>query len=73
FIKIVVNADTSEILGITAVAKDAGELAATGVHLLGKTIAEVVDAWAPYLTMTEGLRLAARAFTTDVSQLSCCA
>lgn len=36
--------------GLTAVAKDAGELAAAGVHILGKTIAEVADAWAPYLT-----------------------
>jgi len=73
FIKIVVNADTSEILGLTAVAQDAGELAAAGVHLLGKTIAEVADTWAPYLTMAEGIRIAAKAFTTDPSQLSCCA
>ena len=73
FIKIVVNADTSEILGLTAVAQDAGELAAAGVHLLGKTIAEVADTWATYLTMAEGIRIAAKAFTTDPSQLSCCA
>ena len=73
FIKIVVNADTSEILGLTAVAKDAGELAAAGLHVLGKTIAEVADAWAPYLTMTEGIRIAAKSFTTDPSLLSCCA
>ncbi|QQE47799.1 mercury(II) reductase [Micrococcus luteus] len=73
FIKLVVNADTSEILGLTAVAKDAGELAAAGVHVLGKTVAEVADAWAPYLTMAEGIRIAAKAFTTDVSKLSCCA
>jgi mercuric reductase len=73
FIKIVVNADTSEILGLTAVAQDAGELAAAGVHLLGKAIAEVADTWAPYLTMAEGIRIAAKAFTTDPSQLSCCA
>ncbi|CAN5224994.1 MAG: mercury(II) reductase [Microbacterium sp.] len=73
FIKIVVNADTGEILGLTAVAKDAGELAAAGVHILGKTITEVADAWAPYLTMAEGIRIAAKSFTTDPSQLSCCA
>lgn len=73
FIKMVANADTGEILGLTAVAKDAGELAAAGVHILGKTIAEVADAWAPYLTMTEGIRIAAKSFTTDVSKLSCCA
>ncbi|MEJ1091696.1 mercury(II) reductase [Microbacterium istanbulense] len=73
FIKIVVDADTSEILGLTAVGKDAGELAAAGVHVLGKTIAEVADAWAPYLTMAEGIRIAAKNFTTDPSKLSCCA
>lgn len=73
FIKMVANADTGEILGLTAVAKDAGELAAAGVHVLGKTITEVADAWAPYLTMAEGIRIVAKAFTTDVSKLSCCA
>ena len=73
FIKIVVNADTNEILGLTAVAKDAEELAAAGVHVLGKTVAEIADAWAPYLTMAEGIRIAAKAFTTDPSLLSCCA
>ena len=73
FIKMVANADTGEIIGLTAVAKDAGELAAAGVHILGKTITEVADTWAPYLTMAEGIRTAAKAFTTDVSKLSCCA
>ncbi|EGD42762.1 mercury(II) reductase [Nocardioides sp. NPDC057772] len=73
FIKMVANAETGEILGLTAVAKDAGELAAAGVHILGKTTTEVAEAWAPYLTMTEGIRIAAKAFTTDVSKLSCCA
>ena len=73
FIKMVANADTGEILGLTAVAKDAGELAAAGVHILGKTIAEVADAWAPYLTIAEGIRIVAKSFTADVSKLSCCA
>ena len=73
FIKMVADADTDEILGLTAVAKDAGELAAAGVHILGKTVAEVADAWAPYLTMAEGIRIVAKAFTTDISKLSCCA
>ena len=40
---------------------------------IGKTVTEVADAWAPYLTMTEGIRIAAKAFTTDISKLSCCA
>ena len=50
----------------------AGTAEAPG-ELLGKTVTEVADAWAPYLTMTEGIRIAAKAFTTDISKLSCCA
>jgi mercuric reductase len=37
------------------------------------TTQELADTWAPYLTMGEGLRLAAQAFTRDVAMLSCCA
>ena len=50
-------------------------LSASGekAFVLGKTVAEVADAWAPYLTMAEGIRIAAKAFTTDPSLLSCCA
>lgn len=73
FIKMVANAETGEVLGLTAVAKDGGELAAAGVHVLGKTITQIADMWAPYLTMAEGIRIVAKAFTTDVSKLSCCA
>jgi mercuric reductase len=75
FIKVVADRDTGRILGLAAVAKDAGELAAAGVYLLeaGMTTARVAAAWSPYLTMAEGIRIACRAFRTDVSKLSCCA
>lgn len=75
FIKVVLDADTGRILGITAVAKDAGELAAAGVYILeGRLTAEqVAHAWAPYLTMAEGIKLACQSFATDPSKLSCCA
>lgn len=75
FIKVVADADTGRILGLSAVAKDAGELAAAGVYLLeaGMTVQQVAHAWAPYLTMAEGIKLACQSYTTDVSQLSCCA
>lgn len=75
FIKIVAEASTGKILGITAVAKDAGELAATGVYLLeaGMTVDQVAAMWSPYLTMAEGIRIAAQSYTADVSMLSCCA
>ncbi|WP_344783528.1 mercury(II) reductase [Microbacterium kribbense] len=75
FIKVVVDDDTGRILGITAVAKDAGELAAAGVFLLEgcKTHTDVASMWAPYLTMAEGIKLACQAFTSDPALLSCCA
>jgi mercuric reductase len=37
------------------------------------TVRQLAGAWAPYLTMAEALRLAAQAYTRDVSKLSCCA
>lgn len=75
FIKIVADEETGRILGITAVAKDAGELAAAGVYILqaGMTVHDVAATWAPYLTMAEGIKLACQAYTTDPSLLSCCA
>ncbi|MCA4134864.1 mercury(II) reductase [Arthrobacter sp. M4] len=75
FIKIVADEDTGRILGITAVAKDAGDLAAAGVYILeaGLTVEQVANTWSPYLTMAEGIRIAAQSYTTDVTRLSCCA
>ncbi|MHA7176903.1 mercury(II) reductase [Arthrobacter sp. Sr24] len=75
FIKVLADADTGRILGITAVAKDAGELAAAGVYILeaGMTVEQVANLWSPYLTMAEGIKIAAQSFTTDISKLSCCA
>ncbi|WP_407792073.1 mercuric reductase MerA (plasmid) [Streptomyces sp. L7] len=75
FIKIVTEAKTGRIVGLTAVAKDAGDLAATGVYILeaGMTVDQVANMWSPYLTMAEGIKIAAQSFSTDVSKLSCCA
>lgn len=75
FVKIVADADTGIIVGVTAVAQAAGELAAAAVYILnaGMTVEQVTDLWCPYLTMTEGIKIAAQSFTTDVSKLSCCA
>ncbi|WP_422935840.1 mercury(II) reductase [Sinomonas sp. P47F7] len=75
FIKLVAEQGSGRLLGMTAVARDAGELAAAGVHLLeaGTTVGELAGRWAPYLTMAEGLKLAAESYTQDVALLSCCA
>lgn len=74
FIKLVADADTGRLRGITAVATDAGEIAAAGVHILNAamTVDQLARSWAPYLTMAEGLKIAAQSFTTDVTKLSCC-
>lgn len=75
FIKIVADADTGRILGITAVGKEVGDIAAAGVYILeaGMTVEHVANLWSPYLTMAEGIKITAQSFTTDVSKLSCCA
>ena len=75
FIKLVADAQTKQLLGVQAVAHNAGELiqsAALAVHQR-MTVNELAGLLFPYLTMVEGLKLAAQTFDKDVSQLSCCA
>jgi mercuric reductase len=73
--KIVAERATGRLLGIHALAENAGELILAGVYAIkaGMTVDELADTWAPYLTMAEGIRLTAQSFTTDVERLSCCA
>ena len=63
------------MLGVHAIAANAGEaiLAAVYAVKFGLTVADLAGTWAPYLTIAEGVKLAARAFATDVTTLSCCA
>jgi mercuric reductase len=75
FIKLVAEAGTGRLLGVQAVAAEAGELiqaAALAVHHR-MTVADLSSRLFPYLTMVEGLKLCAQTFTRDVKQLSCCA
>jgi mercuric reductase len=75
FIKIVAAAGTGRILGVQSVAAEAGELiqtAALAIHH-NMTVDELASQLFPYLTMVEGLKLAAQTFSRDVKQLSCCA
>ncbi len=39
----------------------------------GITVRELTACFHPYLTLSEGVKLAALAFTKDVNKLSCCA
>lgn len=75
FIKIVAEADSGRLLGVQAVAADAGEIIQSAALALraGMSVEEIGDQLFPYLTMVEGLKLCAQTFTKDVSQLSCCA
>jgi mercuric reductase len=72
---LVANARTRRILGAQIVAANAGEAiyAATLAVRHGLTVEDLVGGFAPYLTMAEGLRLAAVAFDRDPAKLSCCA
>ncbi len=75
FIKLVAQAGTGKLLGVQAVTSEAGEIIQTAAIAIraGMTVADLADQLFPYLTMVEGLKLAAQTFTKDVSQLSCCA
>ena len=74
-VKLVAEAGTGRVRGVHAVADGAGEMMTAASYAIraGMTVADLAAAWAPYLTMSEGLRLAAQAFSRDVSRLSCCA
>jgi mercuric reductase len=73
--KLVADASTDRLLGAHILAENAGDVidAATIALRFGLTIHDVADHFAPYLTMAEGLKLAAQGFDKDVSRLSCCA
>ncbi|PXX96540.1 mercury(II) reductase [Halomonas sp. LBP4] len=75
FIKMVAERDSGRLLGVQAVAGEAGELIQTAVMALRArmTVQAIGDELFPYLTMVEGLKLCAQTFTKDVKQLSCCA
>lgn len=73
--KLVADASTLKVLGVHVVAENAGDViyAATLAVKFGLTVEDLNESLAPYLTMAEGLKLAALTFDKDVSKLSCCA
>lgn len=74
-IKLVVDAGSDTVIGVQIVAENAGDAIYAGVlavkHRL--TVNDLTESFAPYLTVSEGLKLAAQAFGRDVAKLSCCA
>ena len=75
FIKLVVDVGSGRLIGVQAVTPEAGELIQTAALAIRNrmTVQELADQLFPYLTMVEGLKLAAQTFSKDVKQLSCCA
>ena len=73
-LKIVIDADSGQVLGVHAALEGAGDvmLAATYAIKAGMTVDDLADTWAPYLTMSEALRIAAGLFRSN-KPTSCCA
>lgn len=74
-IKLVAEATSGRLLGVQLIAAGGGEViqcAAMAIRA-GLTVHDLADQLFPYLTMVEGLKLAAQTFTKDIAQLSCCA
>lgn len=75
FIKLIRNPETDQLLGARVVAPEGGELMMELSLALkyGITVKELAQRFHPYLTLSEGIKLAALAFNSDVHKLSCCA
>lgn len=75
FIKLIRNPESDELLGIRVVAPEGGELVmqASLAIKYAINVEELASTLFPYLTLSEGVKLAAITFTKDVKELSCCA
>ncbi|MDP9266133.1 MAG: mercury(II) reductase [Chloroflexota bacterium] len=74
-IKMVLEAATGKVLGVSMVGRDAGEViheAAMGIRF-GATVHDFIDMIHVYPTMAEALKIVAISFFKDVSKMSCCA
>jgi mercuric reductase len=75
FVKLVADGTTRKIIGAHILAAEAGEMImepALAIKL-GLTIEDLASTFHPYLTLSEGIKLAAQTFDKDVAKLSCCA
>ncbi len=74
-IKLVAEEESGKLLGAHILAAEAGEVIqeATLAIRFGLRVQDLVETFHPYLTMAEGLKLAALTFQKDVKHLSCCA
>jgi mercuric reductase len=74
-IKLVADEASGRLLGAHILADGAGDVIQAAVMALKyqATIDEIAETFHPYLTMAEGLKLAAQSFGKDIKKLSCCA
>ena len=74
-IKLIADRATDRLLGAHIVAAEAGEIIQIAVLAMkaGITVHQLAGMLFPYLTLAEGLKLAAQTFEKDVAKLSCCA
>ena len=75
FIKLIRDKSNDKIIGIRVLAPEGGELVMLVSQAIrqGMTASELADGFYPYLTLSEGIKLAAITFSKDISELSCCA
>lgn len=75
FIKLIRNTETDKLIGARVVASEGGELIQQLSMAIkyGITAKALAEEFYPYLTLSEGIKLAAITFGKDVSKLSCCA
>ena len=75
FIKLIRNKENDKLIGVRIIAPEGGELTmqASLAIKAGMTVQELADTFHPYLTLSEGIKLAAITFNKDVAELSCCA
>jgi mercuric reductase len=75
FIKLIRNSETDKLIGARVIAPEGGELIQqlSMAIKFGITVKELAESFYPYLTLSEGIKLAAITFGKDVSKLSCCA
>lgn len=75
FIKLIRNKENDKLIGARILASEGSELLmeiSLAINY-GITVKELKQMFHPYLTLSEGVKLAAISFEKDVSKLSCCA
>ena len=74
-VKLVAEREGGRLVGVHIVGDGAGDVILAGSLAIqaGMTVEQLADGWNPYLTLGEGLYLAAQSFHRDPSKLSCCA